>query len=214
MRPTRLTRPTKLTRPTRPMLPRWPIRPLRPLMPSLTILTRLTRPMRSARQLRPTILTRRSSSMKPKMSMKSTKPIKPIRLTKPMKLTRPVCPLRCPCWKSMRPVCSLCCRCCSHSPSQNIPQSSQTVKESFEIYNNQLGGLTGGCLSPRSLMIQFYCRSENVFKNIWSNNCSHRSQCINQLEKVVANDGWSNLMINSDLGSRSPSNKCNNQMMS
>ncbi len=27
------------------------------------------------------------------------------------------------------------------------------VKGSFEIYNNQLGGLKGGCLSPCSLMI-------------------------------------------------------------
>jgi hypothetical protein len=41
------------------------------------------------------------------------------------------------------------------------------VKESFEIYNNQLGGMTGGCLSPCSLMIRFVCRSESVFKNIW-----------------------------------------------
>ena len=63
------------------------------------------------------------------------------------------------------------------------------VKESFEIYNNQLGGLTGGCLSPLSLMIRFVCRSESVFKNIWSKNCSLRSQCINQLERVVANCG-------------------------
>ena len=59
------------------------------------------------------------------------------------------------------------------------------VKESFEIYNNQLGG----CLSPLSLMIRFVCRSESVFKNIWSKNCSLRSQCINQLERVVANCG-------------------------
>ena len=63
------------------------------------------------------------------------------------------------------------------------------VKESFEIYNNQLGGLTGGCLSPLSLMIRFVCRSERVFKNIWSKNCSLRSQCINQLERVDVNCG-------------------------
>ena len=41
------------------------------------------------------------------------------------------------------------------------------VKGSFEIYNNQLGGLKGGCLSPCSLMIRFVCGvRDSIFKNI------------------------------------------------
>ncbi len=64
------------------------------------------------------------------------------------------------------------------------------VKGDFEIFINQLGHLKRGCLSPYSLMIQFVCISESVFKNIWSK-CSLRSQCNNQLEQVVVNGGWS-----------------------
>ncbi len=41
------------------------------------------------------------------------------------------------------------------------------VKGSFEIFNNQLGGLKGGCLSPCSLMIRFVCGvRDSIFKNI------------------------------------------------
>ncbi len=43
-------------------------------------------------------------------------------------------------------------------------------------------------------MIQFICKSENIFKNIWSKKCSLRSQCTNQLERAVVNGGWSNLL--------------------
>jgi hypothetical protein len=68
------------------------------------------------------------------------------------------------------------------------------VKKDFEIINNQLGCLKKGCLSPYSLMIQFVCVSESVFKNIWSKTCSFRSQCNNQLEQVVVNGDWSNLL--------------------
>jgi hypothetical protein len=68
------------------------------------------------------------------------------------------------------------------------------VKRDFEIINNQLGCLKRGCLSPYTLMIQFVCVSESIFKNIWSKMCSVRSQCNNQLEQVVVNGGWSNLL--------------------
>ncbi len=68
------------------------------------------------------------------------------------------------------------------------------VKGDFKIINNQLGRLKRGCLSPYSLMIQFVCISESVFKNTWSKMCSLRSQCNNQLEQVVVNGGWSNLL--------------------
>ena len=41
------------------------------------------------------------------------------------------------------------------------------VKGSFERYNNQLGGLKEGCLSPCSLMIPFVRGiRESIFKNI------------------------------------------------
>ncbi len=53
------------------------------------------------------------------------------------------------------------------------------VKGDFKIINNQLGRLKRGCLSPYSLMIQFVCVRESVFKNIWSKMCSLRSQCNN-----------------------------------
>ncbi len=66
------------------------------------------------------------------------------------------------------------------------------VKRCFGINYNQLGGLKRGrCLSTCSLMIQFVC-IESILKNIWSKYCSHRSQCINQLERVIANGDWSN----------------------
>jgi hypothetical protein len=68
------------------------------------------------------------------------------------------------------------------------------VKGCFGINYNQLGGLKRGCLSTCSLLIQFVC-VESVLKNIWSKYCSLRSsQCINQLERVVANGGWSNFL--------------------
>ncbi len=68
------------------------------------------------------------------------------------------------------------------------------VKRGFKIINNQLGCLKRGCLSPYSLIIQFVCISESIFKNIWSKMCSLRSQCNNQLEKVIVNGDWSNLL--------------------
>ncbi len=68
------------------------------------------------------------------------------------------------------------------------------VKGYFGIINNQIGGQKRGCLSPCCLMIQFVCIRESIFKNIWSKKCSLRSQCINQLERVVVNGGWSNLL--------------------
>jgi hypothetical protein len=61
------------------------------------------------------------------------------------------------------------------------------VKGCFGINNNQLGHLKRDCLSTCSLMTQFVCVSESIFKDIYSKKCSLGSQCINELERVVAN---------------------------
>jgi hypothetical protein len=67
------------------------------------------------------------------------------------------------------------------------------VTGSFGIHYNEFGGLKRGCLSTCSLMIQFlYIRS--ILKNIWRKYCSLGSQCNNQLEQVISNGGWSNLL--------------------
>ena len=94
------------------------------------------RKLRLFKQLRSKILMRPLSPTSSTTPMKLTKPIKPMRPmrpTRPMKSTRPVCPLRCRCWKSTRTVCPLRCHCCSHSPSQNVPQSSRKWRDLLEL---------------------------------------------------------------------------------
>ncbi len=99
---------------------------------------RLIRPMRMVRPLR---------LMKPTRLMRTWRPMKlmtPMWMPKPVSLARPEWPIR---LIPTRLLCLLSCQCCTHSLSQNVPQSLQKQRDDLEYLTinseSPIGGPAG-----------------------------------------------------------------------